>query len=357
MESLKASIKAAVAFAAKYFNWKHALVGAGVLAVEYVINYFFQTTGGMLMAATAYINQERFGVEFEDRVNKLINVDPKDTPFMSMVQKSEAYRNRVDWQTETFAAADANNAAVEGANVTFAAGDYVAPVGVFNYTQIPQRPFAASFSLDAMRKPGIGSGDRSTFTHEKMKKLIEMKRDAEASLVSNNQRQQPLPETSQAGLLRGVQRWITTNIVNANDKGFGGNIFSQKMFNAMAQKAVDQGSAPDTVFCNSFNRIKINEFVSRPTRDVDSLGRKIVDMVDTIISIAGTQTIVFNRHLTASVVLMLEMKYWEQRILRAPQSYIAGLLGSRTEGWVEIEHTLISWAEKASAICTNTKTA
>ena len=94
----------------------------------------------------------------------------------------------------------------------------------------------------------------------------------------------------------------------------------------------------------------------RPTRDIDSLGRKIVDMIDTIISIAGTQTIVFDRYLTASVILMLEMKYWEQRVLRAPQSFIGGLKGSRTEGWVEMEHTLISWAEKASSMCNNLKT-
>lgn len=303
--------------------------------------------------ATTYINQQRFGVEFEDRVNKLVNVDPDETPLMSMIQKSEAYRNRVDWQQETFQAANKDNAAVEGANLSYALGDYNTPTGLFNYTQIPQRGFSASFSLDAMRKPGIGDGERSTFTHEKAKKLIEMKRDAEASLLSVNERVQPLPESSQAGKLRGIQQWIQSNIVNAQDKSFGGRIFSQKMFNTAAQRAVDQGGAPDTVFLNSFNRVKVNEFVMRPTRDIDSLGRKIVDMIDTIVSIAGTQTIVFDRYLDTTVVLMLEMKYWEQRILRAPQSYIAGLLGSRTEGWVEMEHTLISWAEKASAKITN----
>lgn len=299
-----------------------------------------------------YINQERFGVEFEDRVNKLINVDPDETPFMSMVQKSEAYRNRVDWQQETFQAVNKDNAAVEGADVTFAASDYTAPTALFNYTQIPQKLFSASFSLDAMRKPGIGDGERSTFTHEKTKKLIEMKRDAEASLISSNDRVQPLPESTQAGKLRGIQTWITTNIVLSTDKAFGGKIWSQKMWNALGQKAVDQGGAPDSLFMNSFNRIKTNEFVMRPTRDIDSLGRKIVDVIDTLIGIAGPQTVIFDRYLDPSVVLMLEMKYWEQRILRAPQSYIAGLKGSRTEGWVEMEHTLISWAEKASAKCT-----
>lgn len=353
---MKAKIKEATKFFLDKFSWKQAAIGLGVLAIDYALRHFFNHghTTEVVLAATAYINQQRFGVEFEDRVNKLINVDPDETPFMSMVQKSEAYRNRTDWQQETFQAVNANNAAIEGATVSYLTGDYTAPSPLFNYTQIPQKSFASSFSLDAMRKPGIGDGDRSGFTHEKTKKLVEMKRDGEASLISNNDRTQPLPESAQAGVLRGIQKWIVTNSVNATAQEFGGNIWSQKMFNKLVQKAVDQGGMPDTLFLNSFNRLKTNEFVARPTRDVDSLGRKIVDMVDTIVGMSGPISIVFDRYLDASVVLALEMKYWEQRILRAPQSYIAGLLGSRTEGWVEMEHTLISWAEKASAKCTNT---
>src|SRR3990167_1350548 len=260
--------------------------------------------------ATAYINQERFGVEFEDRINKLINIDPKETPLSSMVQKSEATRNRVDWQVETLDTVNKDNAAVEGADVSFAAGDYTAPTGLFNYTQIPQRPFSASFSLDAMNKPGIGSGDKSTFNHEKQRKLIALKKDMEVMILSNNDRVHPLPESTQAGKLRGCQFWITTNIITGADKRYGINILSQQMFNDLAKKCVDAGGMPGDVWVNSFNKLKINEFVGRPTRDVDSTGRKIVDVVDQIMSIAGTQDIHFDRYLDQSALLMLDMRYW-----------------------------------------------
>jgi len=53
---------------------------------------------------------------------------------------------------------------------------------------------------------------------------------------------------------------------------------------------------------------------------------------------------------------MLEMKYWEMGWLREPQSYIKGLSGSRTDGWVEAEFTLISYAEKTSGKITGLTT-
>ena len=303
--------------------------------------------------ATAYINQERFGVEFEDRINKLVNVDPDKTPFTSMVQKSEASRNRVDWQTHVLDASNKDNAGVDGADVTNAAANYTAPTGLFNYTQIPQRPYGASFSYDAINKPGIGSGGKSGLNAEKVRKSKVLKLDIEAMFLSNNDRVQPLPESTQAGKIRGIQRWITTNIITATTPVYGAAILSSKMFWDLAKKCVDSGGEPETVFANSFARMKINEFVGPPTRDIDSLGRKIMHMVDIIESIAGPQQIVFSRELkddsgNQTVLLMLEMKYWEQRWLRAPQAYIKGLAGSRTDAWIESEQTLVAWAEKTS---------
>jgi len=301
--------------------------------------------------ATAYINQERFGVEFEDRINKLVNVDPDETPFTSMVQKTEATRNKVDWQTHVLDTANKDNAGVEGATVTNAATDYTAPTGLFNYTQIPQRPYGASFTYDAINKPGIGKGALSGLKAEKVRKLKVLKLDIEAMFLSNNDRQQPLPESTQAGKLRGIQRWITTNIVTATDVEWGNSSLSSAMFYKLAQKSVDGGGRPETVFANSTARMKINDFVGNPRRDVDSLGRKIMHMIDIIESIAGPQQIVFNRNLNddngkQTVLLMLEMKYWEQRWLRAPEAFTKGLGGSKTDAWVEAEPTLVAWAEK-----------
>jgi len=309
--------------------------------------------------ATAYINQERFGVEFEDRINKLVNTDPDETVFTSMVQKTEAHRNRVDWQQHRLDTANKDNAGVEGADVTNAAGDYSAPTSLFNYTQIPQRPFGVSFTYDAINKPGIGEGGNSGQNAEKIRKAKALKLDVEAAFLSNNDRVQPLPETTQAGKIRGIQRWITTNVIDARAQKYGTNgVLNSAMFFDLAKVSVDAGGMPETVLANSTGRMRINEFVGPPTRDVDSLGRKIMHMIDIIQSIAGPQQIVFARQLKdddgqQSILLMLEMKYWEQRWLRAPQSYIKGLAGSRTDAWMEAELTLVAWAEKTGGKITN----
>lgn len=309
--------------------------------------------------ATAYINQERFGVEFEDRINKLVNVDPDKTPLTSMMQKTEASRNRVDWQTHVLDSSNKDNAGVDGGDVTNATGDYTAPTSVFNYTQIPQRPFGASFSYDAINKPGMGSGGKSGFNNEKIRKAKVMKLDIEAAMFSNNDRVQPLPESAQAGKIRGIQKWLTSNVINATTAKYGTNgILSSPMFYDLAKLCVDNGGEPETVFANSAARMRINEFVGPPTRDVDSLGKKIMHMIDIIQSIAGPQQIVFARELrddsrNQTVMLMLEMKYWEQRWLRAPETFIKGLAGSRTDAWIEAEWTIVAWAQKTSGKITN----
>ena len=298
--------------------------------------------------ATAYLNQQRYGVQFEDRINKLINIDPDETPFMSMLQKGEAYNQRVDFQSHVLDAANADNAGVDGADVTNAAADYTSPTSLFNYTQMPQRPFGASFSYDAINRPGSGSGPMSGFNDEKVRKLKVLKLDIEKMLLSANERVQPLPESAQAGKIRGTLTWIQTNTVLATAAPYDSAILGSTHFYDLAKKCVDSGGKPETVFANSAQRIRINDFVGSPKRDIDSLGRKIMHMVDVIESIAGPQQIVFSRQIAQTVLLMLELKYWEQRWLRAPQSYVKGLTGSRTDGWVEAEHTLVCWAEKSA---------
>lgn len=310
--------------------------------------------------ATAYVNQERFGVEFEDRVNRLVNTDPEETPLLSMIAKRECYNNQVDWQQESLDTPNPTNSGVQGADVTNAASDYTSPVGLLNYTQMPQRPFGSDFSSNRIKKPGIGDGAMSMFNHEKAKKLKVLKLDMEAAMLSNGDRRQPLPESTQSGLIRGMQRWIQTNSIDmstaANKTKYGGSVLSLPIFEALAKQTVDSGGTPETVMANSTNRLRINAFAGDLSRDVDSLGRKIMRMIDQIVSIAGMQNVVFNRRLDQSVLLMLEMKYWEMGWLREPQSYVKGLSGSRTDGWVEAEFTLISYAEKTSGKITGLTT-
>jgi hypothetical protein len=307
--------------------------------------------------ATTYLNSERFGVNFEDRVNKLVRIDPQETPLTNEIAKNEAKSNAHKWQAETLDEANADNAAVEGSDASFAAGDFVAPTDLLNYTQTPRRSFSASFTQDAISKPGMGSGSKSAFNHEKAKKMIVLKLDGEKMMFSNNERVAPAPESGTAGKLRGITRWITTNAVDATAKKYAGGILSQDMFDDCAQKCVDEGGRPGHVYMNSNNKRQVNRFVGRPERDISSQGKKLVDVVDMVESIAGPQRIIFARQIATSTVLMLEMKYWTMSWLRAPESWIVGLKGPRTEGFCEMEFTVEALAEESSGKITGLKVA
>src|SRR3990167_7100124 len=101
-------------------KWINCLKGLGMLSAYFIAKHFFDSyePGVMIAMATAYINQERFGVQFEDRINALINIDPDETPCLSMIKKSEGYNQRVDFQSHTLASSNASNSGVDGADVT-----------------------------------------------------------------------------------------------------------------------------------------------------------------------------------------------------------------------------------------------
>ena len=75
--------------------------------------------------------------EREDLTDVIYNISPTDTPFMSSVGKTKATGVYHEWQTDSLAAANIDNAAVEGADASDATLSPTVRVG--NYTQISQK--------------------------------------------------------------------------------------------------------------------------------------------------------------------------------------------------------------------------
>ena len=305
----------------------------------------------------AYITAERYGVDFQDRINRLIRIDPEETPAFSMFGKVEAKADTHYFQSETLAAANKDNAAVQGADVTNASGDFVAPSNLLNYTQLLEKPFAAATSHSMTDKPGIGRGKMSTFNHEKAKKYIEMKRDGDAAILSNNDRVQPLPDTTTAGKLRGATRWITTNAldmsVTQNQQNFTTKILTRDMLYYVAKLCFDNGGRPKHIFTNSSQKLRMNEFTGAPTRDIDSTGSALSDAIHRIETIAGKQDIIVDQYMDQNTILMLELQYWKVAMLQAPDYKVKGVTGHADQGFTFMELTIECLAEKSSGKITN----
>ena len=73
----------------------------------------------------------------EDLIDVIYNVDPFKTPFFNMCKKAEAKQTYHEWDTDSLAAQNLANAAVEGDNPANIA--LTATVRLGNYTQISIR--------------------------------------------------------------------------------------------------------------------------------------------------------------------------------------------------------------------------
>jgi hypothetical protein len=90
----------------------------------------------------------------EDLLDKITNISPTDTPFTTMAGTATANGVFHEWQTDSLAAA-AQNAQLQGDDVTFAAASPTVRVG--NRTQISRKEVIVSGTQEAIDKAGRNS--------------------------------------------------------------------------------------------------------------------------------------------------------------------------------------------------------
>lgn len=116
----------------------------------------------------------------EDLIDQIFDISPVDCPVSKAVGSSQAKAKKHDWQTDELAAADADNAALEGDEYNYSAPTKTQRVQ--NYTQIFRKTFIVSGTQEV-----VGKGGRtSEVGYQAAKKAKEIKRDLEAAICSNN---------------------------------------------------------------------------------------------------------------------------------------------------------------------------
>lgn len=91
----------------------------------------------------------------EDLSNSIYNIDPFDTPIMSMSRRRNAKNRTFDWQTEFLPAVDPNNAQIEGFDLARSAS--TPTTRLTNVAQISKRDATVSGSQEASDAAGKGS--------------------------------------------------------------------------------------------------------------------------------------------------------------------------------------------------------
>lgn len=152
----------------------------------------------------------------EDVEDRIYNFRPTDTPLTSSIKRSKVSAVFHEWTADTYRAPVLTNAAIEGADATFAAASQ--PSQYNNRTQIFQDTISVSGTAEAVRKYGRDSEVKRL----KTKKMVEIKKDIEVSAIGNGAAVTD-NGTDTAGKMRGLFGWIATNDSLNSDTGVSPN--------------------------------------------------------------------------------------------------------------------------------------
>lgn len=145
----------------------------------------------------------------EQLSNIVSRITPEDTPIYTMAGKEKTRGTHPEWEIDTLRA-PAENIQTEGDDYTFDA--ITPPTRVGNYTQIFREGWIYSGTQEAVDN----AGQVEKFAEKKIKAGIEVRKDIELAIVTNN--------ASVAGATRefgSLPTWLTTN-VSRNSGSNGG---------------------------------------------------------------------------------------------------------------------------------------
>ena len=116
----------------------------------------------------------------EDLIDKIFNTSPTETPLTSAFGRATATSVFHEWQRDALGAANADNAMIDGDDATLDA--QVATDRVGNHLQIFSKKPGVSRRANIVKKAGRGA----EMAYIKAKAMLELKRDIEKMVVSNN---------------------------------------------------------------------------------------------------------------------------------------------------------------------------
>ena len=276
----------------------------------------------------------------EDLQNAIYDISPTTTPFMSTIGKSTAKNTYHEWQTDSLADVDLNNAQVEGADAVSQTLTPTTRVG--NYTQISDKVIQVSTTDDKVDKAG-----RSTETaYQLAKASAEIKRDMESILLSGQA--QDAGTSSTARKLGGLESWLTTNVVDT-----AGAAPTETMLKQAVLDAYTAGGEPTMLLVSPANKQVVSLFpgIAEQRYQAPSTGQtKIVGAADVYMSDFGTLSVVPDRFLSDDVSYVLDPSMANVAYLRPFKQTKLAKMGDSEKTMMNVEYTLVVKNEAAHAV-------
>lgn len=295
----------------------------------------------------------------EDVEDKIYNYGPSDAPLTSMIDRTAISSTFHEWTRDSYRAPNRDNAAADGADATYSAQTQPGPLS--NRTQIFQDTISVSNTAEAVRK----AGRTSEVNRLKTKKMVELKRDIEAAIISSGAA--VTASGSTAGKLRGLYGFCATGFsggtsavapvpasntapVNGTDRAL-----TEAMLKTAIQTCYENGGDASIVLCSPAKKVAISAFTGnvQRTNEVGSKQAAVLNAAfDFYRSDFGVTKIVPNRVMATSgtglndTVYVLDADKLALGQLRPFESEQLATVGDAKNHQVRTEVTLIVRDEK-----------
>jgi hypothetical protein len=304
----------------------------------------------MAKVANAYTTYQAGGNR-EDLSDRIYNIDPFDTPGVSMIGRRNVKNRTFDWQTESMPVTDANNAQEEGFELVRSPAQPT--VRQTNLTQISKRDATVSASQEA----SDAAGKNSEMAHQMALKSKALKCDVEVIAFG---RQAKSSDDSTTGIRKTesiphqIARTPDTTPVLANAHVFGVKTglpvastdawtaptpvaFTEAMLGDAMAMAYSNGAEPTRLILPYNLKRGLVHFKGRESTQVLVGKTEVVATVDVIATDGGRVTAMPSRWLPLDLGLLLDPEYARIAFFRNFRQYPIAKIGDAESRMIVVE--------------------
>jgi hypothetical protein len=281
----------------------------------------------------------------EDLSNSIYNIDPFDTPILSMSRRRNAKNRTFDWQTENLPNVDPNNAQIEGFELARSAS--TPTVRLTNVAQISKRDATVSGSQEAADAAGKGSemGHQMAMASKILKSDIE-------TIMSSRQARDDGADPGTPRKTEAICHWlgrakdrlgavagaiapgtVVTGLPTLATDAFaavaGGSqlALTEVMVGDAMQKAYTNGASPDNFIVPPAIKRTVSTFEGRNISQVLVGKTEVVATVDVIATDFGRIKVMPSRWMPSDTSLILDADFLATAFYRNFRSYQIAKIG------------------------------
>ena len=270
----------------------------------------------------------------------IANIAPEETPAFTIARKTVAEATLHEFAQEALAAANPDNAAVQGA-----AAAYSNPTPETirsNRTQIFQKTAQVSGTLQAVKQHSIAN----QLSHDIANRGKELKRDIEAAMVGRTQGA-VTGTTSTGAKMQSILSQISSNTTDASATG---GVITEAAILAAHSSTYAKGGNPSVMLIPPGMATTVAGFATASGRNRDIEGTELINAVDLIVSPFGTVTVTLDKCMLSTSALLVDPEYLHVATLRPLTTERMAKDGDRESVQIKTELTAYASHDEAHAL-------